>query len=83
MVMQRAEVLGPLLLNGEPTTVGAIVEVDDNTFNNLKRQGILKAAPEIVDESPVQQIVEHVRDILKPKKAPRQHRKPKPYPRAK
>jgi hypothetical protein len=42
--MIKAEVLKTTLINSVPKKVGDIVQVDEDTFRNLKLKGVLKAA---------------------------------------
>lgn len=40
----KAELIADCSINGQPKKKGDIVEVDQNTFDNLVRKGLLKAA---------------------------------------
>jgi cyanophycinase-like exopeptidase len=42
--MIKAEVVKACTINSAPKKPGDSVEVDENTFNNLVRKGVLKAA---------------------------------------
>ncbi len=79
----KAELIADCTVNNAPKKAGDIVEVDQNTFDNMVRKGLLKAAPAAstdhkqgIVESAVEKVTKVVEDVSdavmsKPKRAKR------------